>query len=82
MMREISPVFSLSGQNVPPSRHVESMRASITGELGIRTANLCPAQKPDDLRESVILSARVMKSLREIQLCANQQQLLSGREVR
>ena len=40
--REISPVFSLRGQNVPPNLHVAVARARVTGELGIRTARRWP----------------------------------------
>ena len=79
---EISPVFSFSGQNTPPSLHAASITANITGLFGMRTANLCPRSKPAERKDSVTLSASCRNSLRLIHLCSYQQQLLSGLAVK
>ena len=63
---EISPVFSFSGQNTPPSLHVARIIASVIGEFGINTASLCPSVKPEALRISVHSSASLAKSFRLI----------------
>ena len=76
--KEISPVFSFNGQNTPPSFHVAYIKASAIGEFGIKTASLCPSEKPDFLKTSAHSSASFLKRVALHHSFLNQQQFFSG----